>query len=130
MQNKRKTSALLICLVFLTSQAYCFEIGDINVHSNLSQPLDADIELASIDKDEISTLEVTLASKKQFKKMGLPYIKALSMLQFNIIKYREKNYIQITSPSAIREPLLDIVIRLKWKNGQRLQSYTLLFSPQ
>nr|MBA3564712.1 hypothetical protein [Gammaproteobacteria bacterium] len=46
-------------------------LGDIQVRSALNQPLDAEVELISATAVELEELEVTLAPRETFERLGL-----------------------------------------------------------
>ena len=126
---RRLAVALGACLMAPSATLHALGMGDIDVHSGLNQPLKATIKLISVDEGELNGLDVALAPKTAFERMGLDRLPVLSKLSFNVVKDKGAPYIEVTSQVPVREPFLDFILSVNWANGQMLREYTLLLDP-
>lgn len=127
----RKLSWLVALLALNCSMgAYALGLGDIDLHSALNQPINADIELLSVQPDDADSIKVILGSAAEFERAGLerPYL--LNQLRFLVVAKGKGHYrIHVSSEQAIREPFLDFLVQVTWRGGQLLREYTVLLDP-
>ncbi len=110
--------------------AFALGLGDIDLHSALNQPINADIELLSVRPDDADSIKVILGSVEDFAHAGLerPYL--LNQVRFLVVAKGKGHYrIHVSSEQAIREPFLDFLIQVTWRGGQLLREYTVLLDP-
>jgi pilus assembly protein FimV len=126
---KRKALFLVLgCMLPLYADA--LGLRGINVNSVLNEPLNARIELVSIDGLEPSDIRASLASASAFEKAGIDRPFLLSKLRFKTIFDDAGNaYIQVTTRDSIREPFLNFLIKLDWRGGTMFREYTVLLDP-
>ena len=119
----------LICLL-ASNVAFTLGVGNIEVKSALSEPLNAEIQLFSVRPGEGDNIRVTLATLKEFTAAGIDRPLNLSYLKFKVIEKGDGNaYIQVYSERPIREPFLDFLVDIDWPSGHLLREYTLLLDP-
>ncbi|MBS1236695.1 MAG: TfP pilus assembly protein FimV [Proteobacteria bacterium] len=127
----RKLSWLMALLALNCSMgAFALGLGDIDLHSALNQPINADIELQSVRPEDADSIKVLLGSAEDFERAGLerPYL--LNQLRFLVVAKGKGHYrIHVSSEQAIREPFLDFLIQVTWRGGQLLREYTVLLDP-
>jgi len=104
-------------------------LGNIKMDSALNEPFKAEIELLSATSDDIKNLEVKLASREAFLRAGVDRSVLLSQIKFNIVKRGSKYLVVMTTQQPIREPFLNFLVELNWKNGRMLREYTVLLDP-
>ena len=122
--------ALAIFLVAFSASALAMGLGDIRLNSYLNQRLDAEIELVSAAADEVDTLEVALADRAAYERVGLERPAILGSLEFEVVRRPNGTaYIKVTSDKPIREPFLTFLVRADWSRGRLLREYTLLLDP-
>ncbi len=121
---------LSACLVILPMSAYALGFGNIHIKSALNAPLDAEIELLSATTSDLKGLSIKLASREAFLRAGVERPDHLSQLKFTI-KQRSNGraYLQVITTQAVREPFLDFLLEMNWKNGRMLREYTVLLDP-
>lgn len=120
--------AALILLLPVNSHA--LGLGEIELHSALNQPLDAEISLLSADSINPQELKVELASNAAFAQAEIERPVFLTKIKFEINNKSDgRLYIKVTSDDSIREPFLDFLIEVNWPNGRLLREYTLLLDP-
>ncbi|GMR08333.1 MAG: motility hub landmark protein FimV [Gammaproteobacteria bacterium] len=123
---------MLACLVllWLPGTTFSLGVGDIEVKSALNQPLKAEISLYSIRPSELDSLHVSLATRGEFKKAGVPRPFLLTKLRFAIDQKADGTpYIKVTTRNPVREPFLDFLVDVSWRSGRLLREYTILLDP-
>ena len=73
--TRRLQRFLALVLLASPSTLFALGLGDIQLHSALNEPLDADIELVSAAPDELSSLKASLANRETFARY--PHIGAV-----------------------------------------------------
>lgn len=105
-------------------------LGRLSVLSSLGQPLNAEIELASVEKDELATLSARLASPDAYKQANLQYGPALIGLRLTIEKRPDgRPYIKATTTRPVNEPFIDLMVEISWAAGRITREYTALIDP-
>ena len=106
-------------------------IGGIDVASGLNQPFNAKIPIVAAKPGELADVKVKLAEKDIFDSAGLPRPWALTTMKFEVVTTGDgSGYIHITSRDAIREPALEFIIEMKWRNGSLRRKYSVLLEPR
>ncbi len=122
-----KAAAFSSLLVF--SNAYATGLGKLTVLSSLGQPLRAEIEITSPNKEEIASLVPKVASIEAFRQANIEFNPALLSLRF-AVEQRGNNYIiRVTSTQAMNEPWIDFLLEMNASNGKLLREYTFLLDP-
>ena len=122
--------ALVMAVALASGRTYALGLGDIELHSALNEPLDAEIPLLAEKSGELDNAVVRLAPDEEFTRAGIERPPVLSDIKFTIV--REKGatpLVKITSTQPIREPFLDFVVQLRWQSGRLLREYTVLLDP-
>ncbi|MGD8311703.1 MAG: FimV/HubP family polar landmark protein [Gammaproteobacteria bacterium] len=105
-------------------------LGDIDMQSALNQPMRASIELTSAASEDLSELDVSIASQEAHKRAGLSRASILGSFSFNIDKGSDgQPVIRVTSRDPVREPFLEFLLQLEWPNGRLMRQYTVLVDP-
>ena len=92
--------------------------------------LEAEIDIVSINKVDISTLSAKLASRKTFQHLSVDYAPFLSEFEISIEnRINGQPYVKITSPQQIVEPFLSILVELNWSSGHLIREYAVLLDP-
>jgi pilus assembly protein FimV len=124
--------AFSICLTLLIVpfSAQGLGLGEITLNSALNQPLDADIELLSVEPEDLVTLVATMASADLFDRYGLDRAAFLGSIRLEIRRQSgDRHVIHISSNSSITEPFVTMLIELDWARGHMLREYTVLLDP-
>ena len=127
--NKQALS-LAVCIAGaypLTSGA--IGLGDIRSSSHLNQPLNAKIELLSVNTQEAQQIQVKLASVDVFNRVGIDRPAYLNSLKFSSTIQNGKPVILVSSNQPIKEPFLNFLLEVSWPQGQLLKEYTVLLDP-
>lgn len=130
------TSYLRACLFLigfiLSLSVNAAGLGKLTVNSFLGQPLNAEIDLflVSVSDDELSSLKADFASREAFAQAGIRYKPFFSTFKVSIeSRVNGEPYVQITSPQAVNEPFLNMLVELSWASGRLLREYTILLDP-
>lgn len=127
---RKLTSALVIAAFGFTSSVGALGLGNINSASTLNQPLVARIPLLSVSPDELSTLNVRLATSEAFERAGLDRPFYLSRLKFQVATGDDgRPYIAVTTDQPVKEPFLDFLVDVRWPRGRLVREYTVLLDP-
>ena len=127
----RRLTRISLALVFLlSSEVWAIGLGEINLDSALNEPLRAEIELLSATPEELSNLNVALASAETFERYGIDRPFYLQNIEFNVSSNGSNAAIvQIRSRSPITEPFLTFLVEATWSSGRLLREYTVLLDP-
>lgn len=112
----------------LSVQALGF--GGIQLKSSLNEKLDAEVALLSANANDIQSLTINLATEEAFLRTGIDRTALLNKLKFKV-KQRANGdyYIKVTTSETVREPFMNFLLELNWKNGRMLREYTMLIDP-
>ncbi len=110
--------------------AFALGLGDIHSHSALNQNFKAEIDLLSVDQEEVQDVRVNLASQDAFDRAGIERLFLLSGLKFEpMYNASGKPVIAVTSSDPIREPFLNFLLEVNWPKGRLVREYTVLLDP-
>jgi len=118
-------------LIFLISvESFALGLGNIESHSDLNQPLSAEIEVTGLGDVALSEITVALASAEAFEKVGLERPFFLTSLKFVLERKPDgSTVILMSTRDAIKEPFVDFLIEVDWPAGHMLREYTILLDP-
>jgi pilus assembly protein FimV len=110
--------------------AQALGLGEIELQSYLNEPLDADINLrksSGIDPDNVF---VSIASPRDFERVGLDRSHFLTQLDFKVTTAPDGSLvINVTSRKALREPYLNFLVEVTWPQGRLMREYAVLVDP-
>ncbi|VXC28115.1 Peptidoglycan-binding protein LysM [Pseudomonas sp. 9AZ] len=104
-------------------------LGEITLHSALSQPLDAEIELFDVGDLTAEDMRVRLAPAEVFSRSGVDRLYFFNDLRFTPLLRGGKSVIRVVSTQPVREPYLDFIVEVVRPNGQLYREYTVLLDP-
>ncbi len=114
----------------LSSAAYAAGLGRITVTTSLGQPLNAEIELVSLQPGEFEAVTAKVASPESYQNARIDYQGALRQLRFATErKSNGQPIIRVTSVAPINEPFLDVLIEMTWPSGRLQREYPILLDP-
>lgn len=122
--------SLFVIILMLPVAIYAAGLGKLTLNSALGQPLNAEIDIVTTDSDEVSTLKAGVATQEAFAQAGINYEPILSTIKVSIeSRTNGVPYIKLTSPQAVNDPFLMILMELSWSSGRILREYTALLDP-
>lgn len=104
-------------------------LGEITLHSALSQPLDAEIELFDVGDLTAEDMRVRLAPAEVFSRSGVERLYFFNDLRFTPLLRGGKSVIRVVSTQPVREPYLNFIVEVVRPNGQLYREYTVLLDP-
>ncbi|MDP2264744.1 MAG: FimV/HubP family polar landmark protein [Hydrogenophaga sp.] len=123
-------AAVLSTALIHAGDAHALALGRIVVQSALGEPLRAEIDVPDINADEAASLRVGLASGEAFRAAGMDFNPALTSLQITLQRRPDgRAFLRLTSPRAVTEPFVDLIVEANWASGRIVRDYTLLFDP-
>jgi pilus assembly protein FimV len=124
-------AAVVLCTGLAhTGDAMALALGRIMVQSALGEPLRAEIEVPEISAEEASSLRVGLATPAAFRAAGMDFNQALGSAQLTLERRPDGSaFLRLTSPRAVNEPFVDLMIEANWASGRIVRDYTLLIDP-
>ena len=93
-------------------------LGEITLHSALSQPLDAEIELFDVGDLTAEDMRVRLAPAEVFSRSGVDRLYFFNDLRFTPLLRGGKSVIRVVSTQPVREPYLNFIVEVVRPNGQ------------
>lgn len=111
------------------STASALGLGEIDVQSKLNQRLNAVIPLTDLAPDEAETLQVGLAQGDAYDKAGLTRSDYLNALNFTVVTDDGAPRIVISGKQIAREPLLNLLLDVRGRNGRIQRAFTILLDP-
>lgn len=128
--NRTHKLSLAIALALTSSPLLAMGLGQIQVRSQLGQPLVAEIPLSVDSPAEAASLQVSMAPAKDFQRAGISLNQMAVPLQFTVAtNARGERVIRVTTVDPVREPYLDFLLQVNWSNGRLLREYTVLLDP-
>lgn len=125
-----RVSLFVIILMFPCAVIHAAGLGKLILNSALGQPLSAEIDIVVNNREEIPTLKASIAPREAFVQAGINYEPSFSTIKLSIESKSDGNpYIKLTSPQAINEPFLNILVELNWISGRILREYAVLLDP-
>ena len=119
-----------LALLIVPFSAQGLGLGEITLNSALNQPLDADIELLSVEQEDLATLKASMASNDMFARYGLDRASFLNSIRLDIRRQSGgRHIIHVSSNRSISEPFVTMLIELDWARGHMLREYTVLLDP-
>ena len=100
-------------------------LGEISLKSALNQVLVAEIPVTADSADDLSQLDVRLASAETFQRFGLDRPQFLNTLNFTV----DGDRIRVTSSLPVSEPFVSLLLEINWPQGRLLREYTMLLDP-
>ncbi|HYC36316.1 MAG TPA: FimV/HubP family polar landmark protein [Usitatibacter sp.] len=117
-------------LLLGASVAQAAGLGKLTVNSALGQPLNAEIDLVSVQAGELDQLTARVAPPEAFRDARIEYSSSLRQLRFSIDKRPNgQPYIKVTSVGPINEPFVDALIEVSWPQGRIQREYPILLDP-
>jgi len=128
--GKRLAPVIAMLAMLAPVAAYALGLGNITMKSALNQPLDAEIELLSVQKGDLENLQIRLGSLEDFARVGADRAYFLTKIKFNLAQKPDGTpYVRLSSTELVTEPFLDFVVEARWPRGRILREFTVLVDP-
>src|SRR5437867_2090504 len=104
-------------------------LGQVSVISPLGQPINAEIEIVSLQPGEEEGLVARLASPDAFRAAGIDFNPALVSARFAIERRGGRPLLRVRTTQPVNDPFLEILVELQWTTGRLVREYTVLLDP-
>ncbi len=123
-------ACLVSCIFIFSISVHAAGLGKLTINSALGQPFNAEIDLVTVNAEDLSSLNVSIASLEAYTQAGIQYESVFSTFRFSIeSRTNGEPYIKVSSPQAINEPFINLLVELNWASGRLLREYTVLLDP-
>src|SRR5207302_1368596 len=109
--------------------AHAAGLGQLNVISPLGQPLNAEIEIVSLQAGEEEGLVARLAPPDAFREAGIEFNPALVTVRFAIERRGGRPMLRVRTTQPVNDPFLEMLVELQWTTGRLVREYTVLLDP-
>ncbi len=128
--GKRLAPVIAVLAMLAPVAAFALGFGNITMKSALNQPLDAEIELLSVQKGDLENLKIRLGSLEDFARVGADRAYFLTKIKFSLAQKPDGTpYVRLSSSERVTEPFLDFVVEARWPRGRILREFTVLVDP-
>jgi pilus assembly protein FimV len=128
--SRGQNPLVLMMALSLPGAAHALGLGEIHVNSALNEPLAADIEILGATAEELSSLTASVANKDTFLRFGAERPAFLASATFKVSHdVRGKPVLLIRSTDSFSEPVVNLLVDLRWHNGEVIRQYSLLLDP-
>jgi len=126
-----KVAAVVFSLGCLqTSSALALGLGQLELDSNLNEPLQASVDLLNLGDLHHDEIKVRLGTREDFKRLGIDRPFFLTGIQFDVVVGEDgRGRIVMSTEDAVQEPYLNFVVEARWPTGRLLREYTVLMDP-
>jgi FimV-like protein len=125
-----KTALILLVAFALPSATEALGLGEIHVDSALNEPLAAEVDIVGATADDLAGITASIANRETFVRYGVDRPAFLSTAAFRIaMDSKGQPVLAIRSTDAFTEPLINMLIDLRWHSGELIRQYTLLLDP-
>ena len=125
-----KTAFMLMVALAVPRAAGALGLGEIHVESALNEPLAAEIDIVGATAEDLSGITAAIATRDTFLRFGVERPAFLSTATFRIVRdSRGRAVLAVRSTEAFTEPLVGLLVDLRWHGGEMIRQYTLLLDP-
>lgn len=123
-------ACFILFVLILSVSTHAAGLGKMTVNSALGQPFNAEIDLVTVNAEDLSSLTASIASLEAYAQANIQYEAYFSSLKLSIeSRANGRPYIKLSSPQAINEPFLNLLVELNWSSGRLLREYIVLLDP-
>ncbi len=110
--------------------AHAAGLGKLTVSSQLGQPLNAEIELVSLQLGEEETISARIAPAEAFNQAGIELSPALIGVRFTVERRQGRApVLRVSSSQPVNEPFLEMLVEVQWATGRLVREYSFLLDP-
>ncbi|MDP9009501.1 MAG: hypothetical protein M3N91_12495 [Pseudomonadota bacterium] len=129
MSRGQKPLVLMMALS-LPGAAHALGLGEIHVDSALNEPLAAEIDIVGATAEELSGLTASIANRDAFLRFGAERPAFLASATFKVSHdVKGRPVLVVRSTDSFTEPLVNLLVDLRWRNGEVIRQYSLLLDP-
>ncbi|MDT8438780.1 MAG: FimV/HubP family polar landmark protein [Wenzhouxiangellaceae bacterium] len=118
-----------LMLLLTTLDALALGLGEVRVDSFLNQPLDARIRLLDASPEDLESLTAGLAGDEDYQRLGLMSSVLSLDLAVEVGGNPSAPVLILRSRRPVTDPVLQLLIDVRWAGGRLLREYTLFLDP-
>lgn len=116
-----------VTLASASSLAFSLGLGELSSDSFLGQPLNASIELVSLEGDiDLNTLIIRQVTPDEAARMGVDILYMPYRINFSVVTAGGAPQVSVKSSEPINEPYLSLMVELRWPKGVVYREYPVL----
>ncbi len=118
---------LTLPLAICPLSASALQLGKLEVLSSIGEPLRAEVAVPVLTPAESATLQLSISEPSLFQTPGVAYPSLDHGIQIELLRRPGgEPYLSLKSSQEIKEPLIGIVLDLKWRSGRLVRDYLML----
>jgi pilus assembly protein FimV len=130
MMSRGQNPLVLMMALSLPGAAHALGLGEIHVDSALNEPLAAEIDILGATAEELSSLTASIANRDTFLRFGAERPAFLASATFKVSHdLKGRPVLVIRSTDSFTEPVVNLLVDLRWHNGEVIRQYSLLLDP-
>ncbi len=123
-------SLLAVLCYFGAGGAWALSLGVATVQSSLGQGLRAEVDVSTATDAEADSLTAEIASAQAYAAGNLDFSPALKDLKISLQRRASGGMvIRIVGDRPVNEPVLQILLDVRWSTGKMVRSFTLFVDP-
>ena len=128
MINRSLTVA--VAFASLSLNVHALKLENVRVDSYLGESLDLSMVIRSIDSNQYSTMQISLAPRDIFAGAGLQYPDNSHDMHIELGAYDNGEAIlRLRTGDAINEPYLQLILQFAWSGGKMMRALNVLVDP-
>jgi len=128
--SRGQNPLVLMMALSLPGAAHALGLGEIHVNSALNEPLAAEIDILGATAEELSSLTASIANRDTFLRLGAVRPAFLASTTFKVSHdVKGSPVLVIRSTDSFTEPVVNLLVDLRWHNGEVIRQYSLLLDP-
>jgi pilus assembly protein FimV len=128
--SRGQNPLVLMMALSLPGAAHALGLGEIHVNSALNEPLAAEIDILGATAEELSSLSASIADRETFLRFGAVRPAFLASATFKVSHdVKGSPVLLIRSTDSFTEPVVNLLVDLRWHNGEVIRQYSLLLDP-
>lgn len=121
---------LVASMAMLPSNAMALALGRLNTLSHMGERLNVEIDIPELASGELQGLRASIAPPDLFQASGMEFSPSLVGADVSLQKRPDGRYFfRVSTPNAINDPFVNLVIVVNWPSGRIVRDYSLLLDP-
>jgi pilus assembly protein FimV len=130
MMSSGKNRLMLMMALTMPGAAHALGLGEIHVDSALNERLAAEIDIVGATALELTDLRAAVANRETFLRYGADRPGFLSSATFKVSQDSQgRPVLAVRSSESFTEPVVNLLVDLRWSHGEVVRQYTLLLDP-
>ncbi len=118
---------LFVAALCAATMAQALSIGEIDLKSRIGEPLRASVALGHLGSLSQHELIVRRAPEADYRNLGVEQTMSSAAIRYELV-VDAKGYasVELRTEQAVNEPLVDLVMEVRWPSGRAVREFTLL----